>query len=115
MKLFTLSKKEMELMLLLWDAEKPLARQEILDRAAARECSWKPNSIHILLNALLEKEAVQVTGFSLDSHRLSRTFEPAVSKEEYSRMQVKLALEEAEKLTGISPERLIREMAADLK
>lgn len=115
MKPFTLSKKEMELMLLLWDAGKPLARQEILERAASRECSWKPNSIHILLNALLEKEAVQVTGFSLNSHRLSRTFEPAVSKEEYGKMQIKLALEEARELTGIDPEKLIREVFADLK
>ncbi len=112
MKPFTLSKKEMELMLLLWDAEEPLARQDILDRAAVRTCSWKPNSVHILLNALLDKGAVQVTGFYLNSRKLGRTFAPAVSKEEYGKMQVRSALQEASRLIKKSPQKLLEELSA---
>ena len=60
---FTLSKKEQELMELFWDAGKPLARAEILELAASRAASSKPNSIHILVNSLMEKGALAVAGY----------------------------------------------------
>ncbi len=112
---FTLSKKEMELMLILWDAGKPLARQDILDRAAVRQCSWKPNSIHILLNALLEKGAVQVAGFYLHSRKLGRTFAPAISKKEYGKMQVEAALSKATSLANVDSKKLLKELSAAQK
>ncbi len=85
---YSFSKKEEELMELFWDAGDPLSRSEILERAEARSCSWKPNSIHILLNALLKKGAVQVAGYYLSSRKLGRTFEPAITRRDYALMQV---------------------------
>jgi len=98
--LYALSPKEMELMQILWDAAEPLSRQDILDRAEQRQCTWKPNSVHILLNALLKKGAAQVSGYYLNARKLGRTFEPAISRDEYAVMQVGLALEQGEKLLG---------------
>lgn len=85
---FTLSKKEMEVMELFWDAGCPLARSEILERAAQRPCTWKPNSVHILINSLMDKGALQVAGFYLDSRKLGRTFEPTMTPDDYRLMQV---------------------------
>ncbi len=100
-KYYTLSKKEKELMDIFWDSDEPLARSEILERAEKRKCSWKPNSVHILLNSLLDKKAVQVAGFYLNSRKLGRTFEAAISREDYALMQVELAADQA-KAEGVT-------------
>lgn len=113
--MFSLSKKEMEMMEILWDAGEPLARQDFLDRAAERKCSWKPNSIHILLNSMMDKGAVEVAGWYLNSHRLGRTFEPTVSREEYSLMQVRIALENGNQLAGLEPEKALRRLLKEEK
>lgn len=100
-KYFTLSKKEKELMDIFWESDSPLARSEILECAKERQCSWKPNSVHILLNSLLEKNAVQVAGLYLNSRKLGRTFEPAITRDEYAIMQVVIAADKA-KEEGVS-------------
>lgn len=92
---FTLSKKEKELMDIFWNADAPLSRADILERAEQQKCSWKPNSVHILLNSLLDKKAIQVAGFYLNSRKLGRTFEAAVSREDYAVMQVAIAADQA--------------------
>ncbi len=79
-----LSRKEEEIMDILWDAKDALGRSEILEEAAKREQSWKPNSIHILLNQLLEKQYVTVSGFYLNSRKLGRTFAPALTRQDYA-------------------------------
>lgn len=89
---FLLSKKEKEVMDLFWDAGVPLARSEILERAAQRECSWKPNSVHILVNSLLKKGALRVAGYYLNSRKLGRTFEPNLSPLDYALSQVEYAV-----------------------
>ena len=48
-----LTKSEMEIMDVLWDAGKPLSRADLLDRS--EEKTWKDSSVHILLNGLLQK------------------------------------------------------------
>lgn len=78
-----LSRKEEEIMDLLWDAKEALGRSEILEAAAKREQSWKPNSIHILLNQLIEKQYVMVSGFYLNSRKLGRTFAPTLTRQDY--------------------------------
>lgn len=89
---FTFSKKEQELMELFWDAGTPLARGEILERAANRKTSWKPNSVHILVNSLMEKGALEVAGYYLSSRKLGRTFQPTLTLQDYRLMQVKHAV-----------------------
>lgn len=111
----TFSKKELELMEIFWDAGEPLARQEMLDRAESRKCSWKANSIHILLNQLLKKRAIQVTGFYINNRKFGRSFEAAITKREYYVMQVRMALEEAKDKAGLTPKRLLRDLLKEEK
>lgn len=93
---FVLSRKERELMEIFWDNERPLARTEILDLAAQRPQTWKPSSLYILLDALMKKGAVQVEGFYLNSRKLGRLFQAAITKEDYSYMQISKAAHEAQ-------------------
>ena len=58
---FRLTKSENEIMELMWKEGHPLSRSEIIDLTPER--TWKPSSIHILLNSMLEKNAIEVAGF----------------------------------------------------
>lgn len=111
---FSLSKKERELMELFWDAGTPLSRTEILERAAQRPSSWKPNSVHILVNSLLDKGGLQVAGFYLNSRKLGRTFEPTLSRTEFALMQVGHAVHAAlaEGVTPAAVKKIVQESLA---
>ncbi len=76
-----LTKSEMEIMDVLWAAEKPLARADLLERS--EEKNWKDSSVHILLNGLLQKGAIVEAGFVKRSKTYGRTFAPSMSREEY--------------------------------
>ena len=83
---FRLTKSENEIMELLWREGRPLSRSEIIDLTPDR--TWKPASIHILLNSMLEKGAVQVAGFVQSTKNYARTFLPELTLEEYAVMQI---------------------------
>ena len=76
-----LTKSEMEIMDVLWDAEQPLSRSDLLNRA--EEKSWKDSSVHILLNGLLAKEAIREAGLVKRSKTFGRVFVPTMTREEY--------------------------------
>lgn len=101
---FVLSKKEKEFMELFWEAGCPLAREEVLARAALRKCTWKPNSFHILVNSLLKKGALKVAGYHINSRKLGRDYAPAITPEEYAAMLVVNAAAEAAAVLGKEPE-----------
>lgn len=84
-KRLVLTKNEQEIMNLLWEEAKPLSRSDIINLSIER--SWKASSIHILLNQLLEKEAIRVDGFVKTGKNYGRTFVPAFTEEEYHAMQ----------------------------
>ena len=48
-----LTRSEMEIMDVLWEAGKPLSRADLLEHT--EEKTWKDSSVHILLNSLLQK------------------------------------------------------------
>ena len=56
-----LTKKEQELMEVLWKAERPLSSKEIVENSIDK--TWKDSSIHILLNSLLDKGAIKEAGY----------------------------------------------------
>ncbi len=93
---YRLSPKEAELMEIFWSAGEPLGRQEVLDRAAAAHQSWKPNSIHILINQLLQKKYLEVNGFYLSSRKLGRNFQPTLTKQDYALLRLRDASVQAE-------------------
>ena len=76
-----LTKSEMEIMDVLWGAQKPLSRSDLL--AHSEEKSWKDSSVHILLNGLLQKGAIREAGVVKRSKTYGRTFAPTWSREEY--------------------------------
>ena len=55
-----LTKSEMEIMDVLWGSDKPLSRADLLARS--EEKTWKDSSVHILLNGLLQKGAIEEIG-----------------------------------------------------
>ena len=55
------TKKEQELMEVLWKAGRPLSSKEIVENSIDK--TWKDSSIHILLNSLLDKGAIKEAGY----------------------------------------------------
>ena len=84
---FRLTKSENEIMELLWREGRPLSRSKIIDLTPDR--TWKPASIHILLNSMLEKGAIQVAGFVQSTKNYARTFTPTLTADEYAVLQFK--------------------------
>lgn len=76
-----LTKSEMEIMDVLWETGHPVSRADLLDRA--EEKTWKDSSVHILLNGLLSKGAIQEAGLVKRSKTYGRLFAPTMTREEY--------------------------------
>lgn len=76
-----LTKSELEIMDVLWDAGEPLSRADLLEHS--EEKSWKDSSVHILLNGLLAKNAIREAGFVKRSKTYGRVFAPNLTREEY--------------------------------
>ena len=76
-----LTRSELEIMDVLWAAERPLSRSDLLENS--RDKSWKDSSVHILLNGMLQKGVIREAGFVKRSKTYGRTFEPTLTREEY--------------------------------
>ena len=76
-----LTKSELEIMNVLWKANRPLTRSDIL--TLSEDKSWKDNSIHILLNGLLKKEAIREDGFARSGKVWGRLYAANISIDEY--------------------------------
>ena len=76
-----LTKSELQIMDVLWEADTPLSRADLLARSD--EKTWKDSSVHILLNGILQKEAIREAGFVKRSKTYGRTFVPTMTREEY--------------------------------
>jgi predicted transcriptional regulator len=76
-----LTKSELEIMDVLWDSSCPLSRSDLLERS--EEKNWKDSSVHILLNGLLQKNAIQNVGYVKRSKTYGRTFQATLTREEY--------------------------------
>ena len=84
---FRLTKSESEIMELLWREKRPLSRSEIIELTPER--TWKPASIHILRNSMLEKGAIEAAGFIQSTKNYARTFTPTLAPDEYIVLQLK--------------------------
>lgn len=76
-----LTKSEMEIMDVLWESAAPISRADLLARS--EEKTWKDSSVHILLNGLLQKKAIQEAGVVKRSKTYGRVFSPTLTREEY--------------------------------
>ncbi|MBQ8834404.1 MAG: BlaI/MecI/CopY family transcriptional regulator [Oscillospiraceae bacterium] len=76
-----LTRSEMEIMDVMWETGTPMSRADLLARS--EEKTWKDSSVHILLNGLLQKGAIQEAGLVKRSKTYGRVFTPTLTREEY--------------------------------
>ncbi len=76
-----LTRSEMEIMDVMWECGVPMSRSDLLARS--EEKTWKDSSVHILLNGLLKKGAIQEAGLVKRIKTYGRVFVPTMTREEY--------------------------------
>ena len=76
-----LTRSEMEIMDVMWESGVPMSRSDLLSHS--EEKTWKDSSVHILLNGLLQKNAIQEAGLVKRSKTYGRVFIPTMTREEY--------------------------------
>lgn len=76
-----LTRSEMEIMDVMWESGIPMSRADLLSRS--EEKTWKDSSVHILLNGLLQKGAIQEAGLVKRIKTYGRVFVPTMTREEY--------------------------------
>ena len=77
-----LTKSELAIMEVMWDQEEALTAAEII-KASGGDKEWKNSSVHLLVNALLEKGILEVAGFKKTTKNYARTFKPTMTQEKY--------------------------------
>ena len=82
-----LTNSEREVLDLLWDVGEPLTSSEMVKMCVDR--TWKPSYIHIMIKSLLDKEMIKMAGFKKMTKNYARIFEPTMTREQWSLLQVK--------------------------
>ena len=80
---YNITKSELEMLQVLWQADAPLSRAEIIE--SSKNKTWKDSSIHILINGLLNKGLIYEAGFARSGKTFGRLFAPRIKPEEYYR------------------------------
>jgi predicted transcriptional regulator len=76
-----LTKSEHEVMKILWNAERPLAKHELL--AASKEYTWQENYLKKMLHLLLNKGVIKPVGKVQVAKNYTRLYLPTISQDEY--------------------------------
>ena len=77
-----LSQNEFKIMQLFWRENRPLSRPEIIELTPERD--WNPNSIHLILNNMIEKGVIAVDGLTRCGRGYGRTYVATVSNLDYA-------------------------------
>ena len=99
-----LSPNEFKIMQLLGKQNRSLSRPEIIDLVPDRE--WNPNSIHLILNNMIEKGVIRVDGMTRCGRGYGRTYAATVSNLEYAVQLLKEStpdLTADERILGVLP------------
>lgn len=89
--MFSLTSKEHEIMELMWLQAKALSRADIIELSESSR-TWKASSVHVILNSMLDKGAIEVEGFVKTGKNYGRTFRPTVTQEEYTILRMKSSI-----------------------
>lgn len=108
-----LSPNELEVMELLWSVDGALTRTEIIDQSAQK--SWKPSTIHLLLNSLLKKEMIEVKGFKPTGKNYGRTYAANITREEYTARELEKRLPKSKTSGGADLAGVFAAMVGDAK
>lgn len=76
-----LTNNELQFVSVLWASDEPLTGTEIMEKSVER--TWKDASLHTLIKKLLKNEVIREAGFKKEGSVISRTFEAAISCDEY--------------------------------
>jgi predicted transcriptional regulator len=109
-----LSPNEFKIMQLLWQMDRPLSRPEIIEMVPERD--WNPNSIHLILNNMIEKGVIRVDGMTRCGRGYGRTYAATMSNLEYGAAVLREAtpdLSDEERVLGILPLLLDGKNASD--
>ena len=89
-KRFPLTKSELALMEILWDADRPLGRPEILEAAVSDkgEPLFAVNSFHLLINDVIDKEYIVVVSGLGKERNYARRYAPTVTRNEHFALQI---------------------------
>lgn len=79
---------ELALLQILWEASRPLNKQEILEKARADEPMFAKNSFHLLANELIAKGYLMPIDNGGMGRKNARRYAPTVSCNEFLAMQV---------------------------
>ena len=87
---FPLTKSELALMEVLWDADRPLGGPEILAAAVSEtgEPLFAVNSFHLLINDLIAKDYIVVVGGQGKEKNYARRYAPTVTRNEHFALQI---------------------------
>ena len=77
-----LTKKELEIMAVLWGSQTPMTTAEIIETSV--NPTWKENSIWGIMNVLAEKGAVVLANSKPTGTNYARAYKPALTVEEYT-------------------------------
>lgn len=77
-----LSPNEFKILQLFWKENRPLSRPEIIELTPNRD--WNPNSIHLMLNNMIEKGVIQVAGMTRCGKGYGRTYAATQTNLEYA-------------------------------
>ena len=111
-----LSPNEFKIMQLMWKENRPLSRPEIIELTPERD--WNPNSIHLILNNMIEKGVIRVNGMTRCGRGYGRTYAVCMSNLEYASVLLKDATPELnadERLLGVTKLLLEDEVSAAAK
>lgn len=95
-----LTKSELAIMEVMWEQEEALTAAEIIKASGDKE--WKNSSVHLLVNALLDKGILEVAGFKKTTKNYARTFKPTMTQEKYyiEKVMGNATAEERKKIYG---------------
>lgn len=98
-------------MCLLWEKKQPLTATEIIGLSDGK--TWKDSYVHLLINSLIKKGLIEVSGFVKTTKNYARSFVPTVTREGYLIRQIKeqIGFSEAEIPSLVSS--LIEDISAE--
>ncbi|HJB98260.1 MAG TPA: BlaI/MecI/CopY family transcriptional regulator [Candidatus Acutalibacter pullicola] len=89
-KKYQLTNSELTLMEILWQADRPLNRQEILEAATTEDGQllFAVSSLHLLINDLMDKNYIAPMGGAGKDTNYGRRFAPLVTRNEHFAIQI---------------------------
>jgi predicted transcriptional regulator len=84
---FALTKRELDVMEIMWNFNRSIRRKDFID--VANERGFNVSNLNLLLNKLLHKEIIKVDEIVKTGKTFGRTYSPKITREEYYAMQLK--------------------------